>query len=236
MDPRARTGSVALGATLVLLLAGCGSTEGKDTGPDQATTTCRGHWKDLGEQVRGNDEKTNPSALAERWNTITAAIDYYASSARASGCEAAISDQKDAISRLTAFETRLAPYDMELRLQGVRDAATTYAASPAPSPSPTPQNKKQQDKNKADKKGKQPPAPPTPAQVGAALKSCTTQAPVATQQQGPGWEQARVIELTDPAAVTKAVKDLAFLSTQSAAYRSCAASLALIKTALAARK
>jgi hypothetical protein len=235
MDPRARTGSVALGATLVLLLAGCGSADRKETGPDQATTTCRGHWKDLGEQVRGNDEKTNPSALAERWNTITAAIDYYATSAKASGCEAAISDQKDAISRLTAFETKLAPYDMELRLQEVRDAATTYAASPAPSPSLTPKSKKKQDK-KQTKKAKQPPAPPTPAQVGAALKSCTTQAPVATQQQGPGWEQARVIELTDPAAVTKAVKDLGFLSTQSAAYRSCAASLALIKTALAARK
>ena len=74
------------------------------------------------------------------------------------------------------------------------------------------------------------------AQVAAALKSCTTQAPLATQQQGPGWEQARVIELTDPAAVTKAVKDLAFLSTQSPAWHSCVASLALIKTALAAAK
>jgi hypothetical protein len=34
--------------------------------------------------------------------------------------------------------------------------------------------------------------------------------------------------------VTKAVKDLAFLSTESPAWRSCAASLALIKSALAA--
>ena len=220
----------------MLLVGGCGSDEAKAGAPSKATTACRGQWKDLGQQVRGNDQKTNPSALAERWNPVVVTIDYYASSAKASGCDAAIDRQKSAITALMDFGAKLAPYDMELRLAEIRDAAEKYAAGPTPSPSraptPTPKNK---DKKKHEKT-KAPPAPPTPAQVSAALRSCTTQAPLATQQQGPGWEQAQVIELTDPAAVTKAVKDLAFLSTQSPAWRSCAASLALVRRALAASR
>jgi hypothetical protein len=217
---------------LVLLVGGCGSDEAKADAPSKATTACRGQWKDLGQQVRGNDQKTNPSALAERWNTVVVTIDYYASSAKASGCDAAIDREKSAISALTTFGAKLAPYDMELRLAEIRDAAEKYAAGPTPSPSPTP-SPKNKDKKK-QKKPKAPPAPPTPAQVRAALTSCTTQAPLATQQQRPGWQQAQVIELTDAAAVTKAVKDLAFLSSESPAWRSCAASLALVKRALAA--
>jgi hypothetical protein len=230
MDARARTGPVVLGVVVALLLGGCGGLDAQgslDMGPDRATATCRGHWMDLGALVRGHDEKSNPSALAQRWNTIVVTIDYYARSAKASGCDAAIADQKAAISRLTAFSTKLAHYDLELRLQQVRDAATSYAAGPAPSPSSTPTDKK---KTPGKKTG---PKRPTPAQVGAALKSCTTQAPLATRQQGPGWEQAQVIELTDRAAITKAVKDLALLSSQSPAWRSCQTSLARIKSALA---
>ena len=219
----------------MLLLAGCGSDDTKSNAPDKATAACRSQWKDLGKQVRGNDQKTNPSALADRWNTVVVTIDYYAGSAKASGCREAVDRQKSAITALTAFGAKLAPYDMELRLAEIRDKAKAYAAgpTPTPSPSPTPTPKNKNDKKK-QKKAKRPPAPPTPAQVTAALTSCTTQAPLATQQQGPGWQQARVIELTDPAAVTKAVKDLAFLSTESPAWRSCQASLTLIKTALVA--
>jgi hypothetical protein len=232
MHPPARTGRAAIAVALVLLVTGCGSDEKKADGPDKATVACRGQWKDLAKQVRGNDQKTNPSALAERWNTVDASIEYYQSSAKASGCDEAIEHQKDAITALTTFGEKLAPYDMELRLEQVRDAATAYAAGPRPTPSPspsaTPKNKKKQ------RKQKPPPLPPAPAAVAAALKTMTTQAPVATEQQGPGWDQARVIELTDPAAVAKSVKDLAFLSTESPAWRSCAASLALIKAALVA--
>jgi hypothetical protein len=221
---------------LVLLIGGCGSDDHEGDSPDKATSACRGQWKDLGQQVRGNDQRTNPSALAERWNAVVATIDYYASSAKAAGCDEAISHQKDAITALTEFGTKVAPYDMELRLQEVRDAAEAYAAGPAPaapSPSPTPKSKKKQPK-KPQHKVKPPPAPPSPAQIAAVLKTFTTQAPLATEQQGPGWEQARVVELTDPAAVAKTVKDLAFLSTESPAWRTCAAALAQIKTALAA--
>ncbi len=219
----------------MLLVAGCGSDDTKSDAPDKATAACRSQWKDLGTQVRGTDQKTNPSALAERWNTVVVTIDYYAASAKASGCDEAVNREQSAITALTAFGKQLAPYDMELRLAEIRDAAEKYAAgpTPSPSPSPTPSPKNKSDKKK-QKKPKTPPAPPTPAQVTAALTSCTTQAPLATQQQGPGWQQARVIELTDQAAVIKAVKDLAFLSTESPAWRSCAASLALVKAALTA--
>ena len=40
---------------LVLLLTGCGGTATKSDGPGKATVACRGQWKDLGKQVRGND-------------------------------------------------------------------------------------------------------------------------------------------------------------------------------------
>lgn len=219
----------------MLLVVGCGGNDTTSDGPDKATAACRGQWKDLGKQVRGNDQKTNPSALAERWNTVVVTIDYYASSAKAAGCDEAITRQKAAISALTEYAAKVAPYDMELRLAEIRDRAEAYAAGPRPTPtpsaSPTPKTKKGE---KNQKKPKAPPQPPAPAAVAAAVKSMTTQAPLATEQQGPGWQQADVIELTDAAAVAKSVKDLAFLSTESPAWRSCAASLALIKRALAA--
>jgi len=218
----------------VLLLAGCGGNEPAAGKPSKATVACRDQWKDLGAQVRGNDQKTNPSALAERWNTIVASIDYHATSGKASGCDEAVQEQQGAITALTTFGAKLAPYDMELRLEQIRDEAEAYAEGPpppSPSASPTPKNKKGK---KQQKKVKPPPTPPSPAQVAAALKALTTQAPLATEQQGPGWTQARVIELSDPAAVTKAVQDLAFLSSESPAWRTCAALLARIKLALAA--
>ena len=222
---------VCAGMALVLLLAGCGSDEKPADQPSKATMACRGQWKDLGAQVRGNDEKTNPSALAPRWNTVVATIDYYVSSAKASDCGEALDRQKAAIGALTAFGARLAPYDMELRLEQVRDAAQKYAAGPRPTPSPSPATKK-----KSKKHAKKPPLPPAPPTIAAAVKTLVSQAPVATQQQGPGWSQARVVELTDKAAVAKTVKDLAFLSTQSPAWRACTAALARIKLALAATK
>ena len=38
---------------------------------------------------------------------------------------------------------------------------------------------------------KPPPLPPSPSSIADALKTLTAQAPLATEQQGPGWEQAR---------------------------------------------
>lgn len=232
--PPARAGCAALaGVALALLLAGCGGgAKAADHGPSKDTLACRGEWKDLGKQVQGNDQKTNPSALAARWNSVVATIDYYATGATDSDCGDTIREQRDAMTALTSFGEKLAPYDMELRLEQVRDDAEAYAAAPRPSPSPSPTPKGSTKKNK--KKPKPPPLPPAPATIGAAMKAFATQAPLATEQQGPGWQQARVAELTDTAAVAKTVKDLAFLSTESAAYRACQVYLAKIRLALAA--
>ncbi|MET0837297.1 MAG: hypothetical protein ABWY19_00845 [Marmoricola sp.] len=233
MPPRARLGHAAVAAAIVLLLAGCGNDEPAEDQPSKAAQSCRDDWKELAAKVRGNDTKTNPSALAQRWTSVAATVDYYATSATAEGCDEAIAQQEEAISALEEFGEKLAPYDMELRLEQVRDAAEAYAAGPTPAPSPSPSPAKKGDKKK-QKKAKQPPAPPSPPTISNAVKTLVAQAPVATEQQGPGWQQASVVELSDKAAVAKAVKDLAFLSTESSAWRACRAALARINTALAA--
>jgi hypothetical protein len=230
MSGRSRVALVAAVVTGVLL-AGCGSSDQPGDEPSKAALACRGEWKDLGKQVDGRDEETNPSALAARWNSIVATIEYYSTSATAKGCDEAIAQQKEAISALSAFAAKLAPYDMELRLEQVREDAEAYAAGPTPSPSPTPSPK---DKKQKKKQVKPPPGPPSPPTISNAVKTLIAQAPVATEQQGPGWQQARVVELTDDAAVAKTVRDLAFLSTQSPAWQASITALAQIKLALAA--
>jgi len=214
---------------LLLTLAGCGSSSAghdeKAEGPSKDALACRAKWKDLASKVDGRDSKTNPSSLAPRWNNVTATVDYYATSAAVDDCGTTIDGQEKAMDALTSFGTRLAPYDMELRLEQVKADAQAYATGrrpPAPKPSPAHKGKKQK---------KPAPRAPKPADIAAALKTLTQQAPLATVQQGPAWEQARVTELGDTAAVNKTVKDLAFLSGESKAYRACSAALAQIRTA-----
>ena len=221
----ARTG---LGLASVLLLAsGCGGGEGDLNAraepaakPDDATAACRQAWKDLGDDVADEAAQTDPSALPQRWNTVAATVDYYAHGAKGSDCDSRLADQRKAIAALRGFETKLRPYDMEQRSGSVLDAAEAYAAGPSP----------------AKAKGASTKARPKPAQVAAAVRRLTAQAPLATRDQGPAWQQAAVTELSDPAAVKKAVKDLAFLSGESKAYRTCTRALATVKAALAAKK
>jgi hypothetical protein len=236
--PRARVGHVpvvrrrrglvsGLLVALTLALSGCGSeAEAETDGPSKATLSCREKWTDLAADVEGRNSRTNPSALASRWTTIAATVDYYATTARASDCGKTLEDQQQAMGDLSAFGTKLAPYDMELRLEKVQAAAEEYAAGPKP-PTPEPSRKK-----KGKKKQKRVPAPPAPATIARTLKTLTAQAPVATQQQGPGWQQAAVADLADTAAVTKTLKDLAFLSSESPAYRACRSALQQIDAAL----
>lgn len=222
----------ALLLALLLPLTGCGSTDGDEADgadePSKAALSCREQWGDLEAEVDGRNSMTNPSALAPRWTTIAATVDYYATSARASDCGESLEAQERAMDDLSAFGTELAPYDMELRLDLVQEDAEEYAASPTP-PAPEPSPKK---KKKGKNKQKRTPAPPTPAAVARALKTLTAQAPVATQEQGPGWQQAAVAELADTAAVAKTIKDLAFLSSESPAYRACSLALTQIDKAL----
>ncbi len=124
---------------------------------------------------------------------------------------------------LTAFGAKLHPFDMELRLRLVKTGSAQYAAGPRPKPSPAPKDKEKHQK---------PAQAPKPADIRAALRTLTKQAPLATKQQGAGWQQAHVVDLGDKAAVAKSVRDLAFLSTESPAYRACKAASAKIRTAL----
>ena len=214
----------ALLLALLLTLTGCGSPdeEAEADEPSKATVACREKWKALEDKVGDRASKTEPSALAPRWNSIEATISYYANGAKASDCETAYAAQQKAMAALIAFGAKLRPYDMELRLKAVKAAAEKYAAGPRPQPSPAPKNKKQKPTPKA----------PKPASIGAAVKALNKQAPLATEQQGAGWQQARVVDLADKAAVAKAVKDLVFLSAESPAYKASKAALAEIRTAL----
>ncbi len=219
------------GVALVLLigLAGCGSDDepAKSDEPSKAALDCREEWNDLGGQIADKDERTNPSALAPRWGSISAAVEHYRNAAEESDCGETLDSEKAAIAALTSFSGKLARFDMELRLAQVRDEAARYAKSPRP-PAPKAST------GKKGKKQKRPPRPPKPSEVAAALKTLTRQAPLATEQQGPGWQQAQAIDLSDKKAVKKAVKDLDFLSEESKAYRASSSALATIRKALAA--
>ena len=223
--PRLVTGLVI---GMLLVVAGCGSddSEKKDE-PSKAALDCRESWKDLAANVDGRDSETTPSALAPRWNSIVAAVDHYAAGATADDCGKTIEAQEKVIAALTAFGAKLRPFDMEYRLEAVKDDAAAYASSPrppAPKPSPT----------KKGKKAKQEPRPPKPSDIKAALATLTKQAPLATEQQAPAWQQARAGDITDTAVVKKALKDMAFISKESEAYRAASAALAEIRPALKA--
>ncbi len=224
---------LALGLVLSTGLAGCG--ESSDDGasePDAATVRCRQQWHDLGEEVAGHESLQQPSSLASRWRNVSATLDYYAVSAKSADCGDTLARQRGAIRALEYLSARLQPYDMELQLGVVQEPAQTYAAGPrppGPSASPGPATK--------GKKGKQAdpePRPPKPADVAAALRTLTEQAPLATEQQRPGWQQATVVELSDEAAVKKTVKDLKFLSAESKAFAAAAKALKTIRAGVQA--
>lgn len=228
MHPRARIPHAALGMALALVLLACGGTTPGEDEPSEAAQACRDSWKKLESTAEAKADQTHPSALAARWTSVAATIDYYVTSAPAKGCNAAIERQEDAITALEGLSTKLAAYDVELQFAKVRDDAEEYAGGPRPSPGPSASAS-------PEKKGAVlPPLPPTPELIAASVRTLVAQAPAATEQQGPGWQQARVVELTDDAAVAKTVKDLAFLSSQSPAWRACTAALARIDAALAA--
>lgn len=209
---------------LTLGASGCGGETPAATAatkkPDAAVTACRGQWKDLEKTVAARSAGDTPSALAERWNSVAATVDYYATSATADDCDTTLATQTRSIGALTAFARRLAPYDLELRLSRLEQGATAYAArTKAPATKPA-------------KKGAKAPKAPAPKAVGLALRTLTTQAPLASRQQGPAWEQANAVDLTSKASVAKAVKDLKFLSSESKAYRSASAAARQIATAV----
>jgi hypothetical protein len=232
--PSIRLLSAALAAALGLtMLSACGDDAGtKQDQPSKAALACRAKWQHLGEDIKPEVDLTQPSALPRRWNTVAATVDYYRTTATKADCGDRLDEQQQAIASLKTFSARLTGFDMQAQLALVKQDAQAYASGPwpaAPTPSPSPKKKHKQ------KKQPKPVRPPKPALVARALATLTTQAPIATQQQSPGWEQASVIDLSDTAATAKSVKDLQFLSTQSSGWRASQAALLLIRTALAAK-
>ena len=170
---------------VLLVVAGCGSddSEAKADEPSKAALECREQWKDLEADVEGRETQTYPSALAPRWNGIVAAVDYYAAGATADDCGKTIEDAEEGHRRADGLRGQAAPFDMERRLAAVKEDAEAYAdGSPPPAPKPSPAKK--------GKKAKKPPRPPKPADIEAALATLTKQAPLATEQQEPAWQQA----------------------------------------------
>jgi hypothetical protein len=209
-------------AVAALSLAGCGSAEeppvAEPTPVAKDVAECREQWRDLGETVADRVEGESPSALASRWTSLVATIDYYATSAKESDCDDRLAEQRTSITALESFAASLRRWDLEHQLAVVESDARTYATSPRP---------------KAPKR-KNAERPPRPAAVLTALRLLARQAPRASEQQRPGWQQAAATDLSDRAAVAKARKDLAFLSEESPAYRQGAAALRVIRSALQA--
>lgn len=212
-----------LAPAMVLLagLVGCGQEAPEPRAaptPDRAAVECRAEWRELGEELAGSDGETLPSALAPRWTNLLATVDYYTATAEKEDCESTLTEQRSAVTALRAFSVSLQRWDAEYQLERVEGPALTYSSGPRP-PAPT-------------GKGRDQARAPKPAEVARALTLLRTQAPLATQEQGPAWQQARVTDLEDPKAVAKARKDLAFLSEESAAYRKARTALTLIQRAL----
>lgn len=217
-------------AVLVALVAagGCGTEEKPAArashSPDSATTACRARWADLADQIEGNEKQAEPSALADRWNSVVATVDYYATSASSSDCEHRLGAQKQAIDRLESFGKSLRPWDMEYQLSTVASRAQDYASDMG--------SKGRKGKSKDARKQAGKDDLPSPSAVQKALAALRKQAPTATDDQGPGWQQAEVVDLAKKSAVKRARKDLDFLSHQSKAWRACDDALRTIRKAL----
>lgn len=203
---------------ILLLGAGCGGSAGTgdspaarstpSKAPDAATTACRTQWKQLRGAVAAQDGATTPSALPGRWDNVVATLDHYVAAATARDCGSTLAGQKKSIAQLQAFNRRLVAYDLPRRLTSLEDPGATYAARAKAATRRTGTGKKAKVRTG-----------PAPKQVKAALATLTRQAPLATRQQGPAWQQATATDPGDRAAVAKAVKDLKFLSGRSGAYR-----------------
>ncbi|MFL6062552.1 MAG: hypothetical protein ACJ72E_15085 [Marmoricola sp.] len=213
--------ALALVTGLGLTLAGCGSSSHHSAGGPSALAQCHHRWHDVGQTVVGLDEDTNPSGLADRWTSVIATIDYYEHTTTAKDCQADVENQVSAIETLRQFSAKVRPYDMAYQLGEVTAGADLYAHDPLPGPTKGPDGKLVK--------------PPTKAAVAAALQTLSTSAAAANTDLAPGWGQLASVELTDPAAVAKALGDLDFLARDSAAWMRCDQALKTLQAALAAQ-
>jgi hypothetical protein len=201
---------------------GCGA-EKKDA---QATPTslqdCRDQWHDVAESIVGLDEDNDPSALASRWTSVLATVDYYENTDTAKGCQENVEAQVKAITLLRQFSDKLRAYDMAYQVARAAASIDLYLHDPLPAPARNENGKLIQ--------------PPTQAAVTAAFQTLTEQAPSANTELQPGWAQLASVELTDAEAVTAALKDLDFLAQDSPSWRQCEQALQIVTAAISAQE
>lgn len=221
--PRA---SFAAAVTMALVAAvgvgACGADKAPAKTSSSALKECQDQWGEVAESVVGLDEDPNPSALATRWTSVVATVDYYRNTKTAKDCQAQVESQVKAITLLRQFSERLRPYDMAYQLARVNASVDLYLHEPLPAPA----------RNENGKLVK----PPSKASVTAAIGTLTAQASQANTELQPGWGQLASVELTDPAAVKAAIDDLDFLAQDSPGWRQCQAALQVVVAAVQAQE
>jgi hypothetical protein len=230
MRHRATWGRTALTAAaagaLAVCLSACGQSSAShssaESRSDRAVKQCRAQWKELGDNVVGMDQDENPSALADRWNSVVATIDYYRTTDIAKDCQSRVEAQLKAVTALRQFSDKLRPYDMTYQLGQVRAAIDLYVNDPLPPPV----------RNESGKKS----PPPSKAAVTAAIATLTNDAATANTELQPGWEQTTSVDLTDVAALTKTMQDLDFLAQDSPHWRRCEEALQVLVAAIRAQE
>lgn len=224
----AAAAAVLVGAVLPLAgLAGCGGTTAPadagvtSTAPDAGAADCRAQWRQMADSLTGRDQQVDPSDLADRWTSVLATAQYYATSATAQDCGAALTGQQDAVRKIQAWSAQLRDFDVPYRFAALAPVATDYLlASPSPSRSAS--------------AGRQPGKGPTAQQLQAALTTLQDTATLATTDMQAGWDEATAVDLDDAAAVKRTLDDLAFLARDSTPYQKCLAALIVLERARAA--
>ena len=221
VSPSLRT-VLALGVVVCLGACGQAAQPSGHATSDRAQAHCRAQWKDVAESVVGMDQDANPSALADRWNSVVATVDYYRTTDTAKDCQDRVDAQLKAVTALRQFSDKLRPYDMTYQLGQVRAAIELYLNDPLPAPVRAESGKKAR--------------PPSKAAVSAAMTTLAENAAAANAELQPGWEQTASVDLTDVAALTKTMQDLDFLAQDSPHWRRCEEALQVLVAAIRAQE
>lgn len=210
----------AVAAAFAVAVTGCGGDSGSTAAAKakRALTECRAQWADVGQSVLGMDQDPNPSALADRWNSVIATVEYYQTADSSKDCQSTIENQVRAVTSLRQFSEKLRPYDMAYQLAQVRAAIDLYLNDTLPAPV--------RDENHKRVK------PPTKAAVSSAMQTLTDNAAAANVELEPGWEQTKSVDLTDVTALTTTMQDLDFLAQDSPHWRQCEDALQVLVAAI----
>ncbi len=224
--PRARAGAPFLPVLLLcagLVAGGCGGSSPKDAEPTaQSASECKDQWHEVAESVIGLDQDPEPSALASRWTSVIATIDYYENRDQTEDCQQTVENQIKAITSLRLFTEKLRPYDMSYQLRQAQPAIDLYLHDPLPAPA--------RNENGALVR------PPTKAAVVAAYRVLMRQAAAADADLDLGWAQMASVDLEDVTALRAALTDLDTLAQDSVAWQRSEAALQILVAAIRAQE